>query len=127
MLSATATVMPHTGSTAVRASSVSGDRPPTVWMTSARIDTATSPGVRAPIHSPAGVRIRARCPGSRSSPASTAAPRLGLATSPMYGTSARTADSNTGSSSRPCEAITNAWVPASESGVIPSTPVDVMS
>ena len=55
---------------------------------SARIDRATSAGVRAPMSSPHGVRTRARRSSSTSSDATTASPRLRLATRPTYATPA---------------------------------------
>lgn len=115
---AIATVIPHTGSTADRGSGPAGVAARTDAMISARIDTATSSGVRAPIHTPAGVWILARSSCVSSSPATTAAPRFGLATSPTYGTPARTAAVSAGASSRPCEATTTASGSGLPSGVI---------
>ena len=78
-----ATVMPQIGSTAVIAAArprAAAPRPP-----SARIDSAISAGVRAPMSMPAGTSIRssssAGTPSPRSSPI-TPSPRLALATRP---------------------------------------------
>src|SRR5581483_1472890 len=78
-----ATVMPQTGSVAVGAlAGASPDGPAAgrrgrALTISARIDTATSPGVRAPMSNPAGVCTR---PASMPTASSTPAPRRGDAT-----------------------------------------------
>ncbi len=105
--SSATTAMPHTGSVATTAgarSPASSSPYTTVGATpappagrgrsatiSARIDSATSRGVRAPMSRPAGVCTDVRWAGSRSRAATTASPRFRLATSPTYGTPARTA------------------------------------
>ena len=90
----TATVIPHTGSVVVvlvgaASATARADGCGRRATMSARIDRATSSAVRAPMSSPAGVTIRAASAGSTSRPSTTAAPRLGLATSPTYPTPAR--------------------------------------
>ena len=81
------------------------------------IDSAISPGVRAPMSSPAGEWMRDVCPEHMPSEAITASPRLRLATRPTYGTSAWSAAVRAGSSSRPCDATTTADAPAHASTV----------
>ena len=78
--------MPHTGSTASATAGCAGagararrGRSATI---SAYTDSAISAGVRAPMSRPAGVCTPACSSSVRSSGASTAAPRLRLATSP---------------------------------------------
>src|SRR5690606_37956162 len=105
----TATVMPHTGSVASTGAGDAGPAGSTRRDTSsARMDTAISPGVRAPMSRPAGVLIRCASAGDRASSASTAAPRLGLATSATYGTPAASAARSTSGSLWPWEATTTA-------------------
>src|SRR3954471_24431928 len=75
--SPTTTSMPHTGSIALITCGFAV-RDAMIW---ARIDTAISAGVRAPMSSPAGVCTRSRSGSGTSSESRTAAPRRGLATS----------------------------------------------
>ncbi len=85
------------------------------------IDSATSPLDRAPMSSPAGVCTRLASARSTSSDASTASPRLRLATSPTYGTPARNAAVSATSSSRPWLATTTADTSAPIPAASPTT------
>ena len=84
---------------------------------SARIDIATSSGVRAPMSRPAGVITRRRRPSSTSRTPTTALPRFGLATSPTYPTSASSAATRWSISSRPWVATTTASAPSGSAPV----------
>ena len=85
-------------------------RPRRTWTSSARIESAISSGVSAPMSMPAGARSAASrssgtCASSRSQARTTPA-RVGDATRPTYETSRRNADSSASSSQIPWVATT---------------------